>query len=65
MINIVADIGTDNSTDANTSESTINIKDSINAETPLINAVPIAAIILAMAASCNSGKSNSLGLAFV
>ena len=55
MIDIVADIGNDNSTDSSDSTPTISISnDGMNQET--VNSVPLMAIFLALIASCNSGK---------
>ena len=55
MIDIVADIGNDNSTDNSDSTPTISISnDASDQET--VNSVPLMAIFLALIASCNSGK---------
>ena len=55
MIDIVADIGNDNSTDSSDSTPTISISnDASDGET--VNSVPLMAIFLALIASCNSGK---------
>ena len=55
MIDIVADIGKDNSTDNSDSTPTVSISnDASDQET--VNSVPLMAIFLALIASCNSGK---------
>ena len=55
MIDIVADVGNDNSTDSSDSTPTISISnDALDQET--VNSVPLMAIFLALIASCNSGK---------
>jgi len=53
VIDIVADIGNDNSTDSSDSTPTISISnDALDQET--VNSVPLMAIFLALIASCNS-----------
>ena len=55
VIDIVADIGNDNSTDNSDSTPTVSISnDASDQET--VNSVPLMAIFLALIASCNSGK---------
>ena len=56
MIKIVADMGTGNLTDTMEPEATVNIQSSDDADAPSVNAVPFLAIILALIASCNSGR---------
>ena len=55
MIDIVADIGNDNSTDNSDSTPTISISNDAN-DQETVNSVPLMAIFLALIASCNSGK---------
>ena len=57
MIKIVANMGTENSTNAMTPETTVNIQSNNTSDNPSINAVPLLAIILAVVASCNSGRT--------
>ena len=57
MIKIVADMGTENSTNAMAPETTVNIQSNSTSDDPSINAVPLLAIILAVVASCNSGRT--------
>ena len=57
MINIIADMETDNSTDNYDSTPTVSItNDTSEEDNSSINSVPIMAIFLALIASCNSGK---------
>ena len=57
MIKIVADMGTENSTNAMDPETVVNIHSIDASDNPSINAVPLLAIILAVVASCNSGRT--------
>ena len=57
MIKIVAEMGSTNSTDADSSVNAIYAEENTDpSEATSINSVPLLAIGLAIVASCNSGK---------
>ena len=57
MIKIVAEMGSTNSTDADSSANAIYVEENTDpSEATSINSVPLLAIGLAIVASCNSGK---------
>lgn len=56
MIKIVAEMSTENSTKENPTVPLVKIQDNNVSDPTSINALPITAILLAMVASCNSGK---------
>ena len=57
VIKIVAEMGSTNSTDADSSANAIYVEENTDpSEATSINSVPLLAIGLAIVASCNSGK---------